>query len=100
MVLNDYISQAIDINVRGVKLPKKKIVVTIPDELQKALDNNAEINTYFNSLAPSHQRDFTEWISDAKQEKTKLKRLNQTIELLVAKTTRHAKYKNNKKKMK
>lgn len=77
----------------GIRTPKKKIVVKVPKLLQTALDAEPEVLEYFNSLAPSHKREYAQHISEAKQEATKLRRLEKCITLLREKKSLHDKYK-------
>ena len=62
------------------KPPKRELEVPafITDALakkRKALDN-------FNGLAPSYRREFVAWITDAKREETREKRLKESVRLL------------------
>ena len=62
--------------------PSMPKVVPIPSFMAKALKLNPLALKNFNELAPSHQRHYTLWITMAKQEKTREKRLKEAIELL------------------
>ena len=76
------------------KKAKKKVVVPkIPTDLSKEFKTNKNAKKYFDSLAPSHRREFLEWILEAKREATREKRVNETIKLLKENKTRHWKYK-------
>ncbi|MBS1661987.1 MAG: YdeI/OmpD-associated family protein, partial [Bacteroidetes bacterium] len=46
----------------------------------------------FEAFPPSHRREYIEWISEAKTEATKEKRVATTIEWLVEGKSRHWKY--------
>ncbi|HYE65229.1 MAG TPA: YdeI/OmpD-associated family protein [Pyrinomonadaceae bacterium] len=61
--------------------PKKKELV-IPQHIEKALRKNRAAWENFNNLAPSYRRKFVMWITDAKKEETREKRLRESIELL------------------
>ncbi|HNP47431.1 MAG TPA: YdeI/OmpD-associated family protein [Bacteroidia bacterium] len=61
--------------------PVKKIV-TIPDDLAKALKKNKRLDTLFHSLAYSHKKEYVEWIVTAKKEETRASRIEGTIERL------------------
>jgi Bacteriocin-protection, YdeI or OmpD-Associated len=58
--------------------------IEIPAALQKLLDKNKTAAAFFKSLAFSHQREYVEWIVSAKKDETKAKRLETTIEKLIA----------------
>ena len=100
-VLVDYVKQSKKLTDAEVakskaikkKTVKKKVVVPKPPaDLTKAFRSNKTAKTYFDSLAPSHRRDFLQWILDAKRETTKEKRIEETIKLLKAEKTLHWKY--------
>ena len=56
----------------------------IPPYIQKALKSQPAARQYFESLAPSHQRQYLLWIDSAKREGTKSKRLEEAIRMLAA----------------
>jgi hypothetical protein len=58
--------------------------LVIPVELEEKLDQNKEAAMFFQELAPSHKRAYAEWITSAKRRETFDKRLDQTIEKLIA----------------
>lgn len=59
----------------------KKPFVFNPDFIT-CLDDDPPAQTFFNSLAPSHQRYFSKWIDDARTEPTKVKRITVAITAL------------------
>ena len=60
--------------------PKKDLV--IPDFVADALSANIKASNYFNTLAPTHKRQYVFWIMDAKKEETRMKRLQEVVGLL------------------
>lgn len=62
---------------------RKTKTVIPPKDLQKELDANPEAQTFFDSLAFSHRREYVGWIHDAKKEETRERRVKKTIELLL-----------------
>ena len=66
--------------VKYVDAAKK--IVYLPEDLEKALQENPKEKEYFESLAFSHKREYVEWIVSAKKEETRLSRINGTIERL------------------
>jgi uncharacterized protein YdeI (YjbR/CyaY-like superfamily) len=52
---------------------------TIPQDLQAALNADQAALTAFESLPPSHQRAYLQWIEDAKQPSTRERRIRGTI---------------------
>lgn len=80
------IKQAAKVNELGLKVPKKSSVtkepLPVPAELDKLLLKNKEARQFFTKLTPAKKREFIEWITGAKMEATRLKRIDKTIELL------------------
>lgn len=56
----------------------------VPQYIQQALRKSPRAWTYFESLAPSYRRLFVGWIDSAKQQETKMRRLQEAIRLLEA----------------
>lgn len=52
-----------------------------PDDLRQALDANPQARVHFNAFSRSSRRGILEWISLAKQEKTRQARIEQTVSL-------------------
>lgn len=68
------------------KINKEKIVaLLIPEALMKALHAEIEILKKFEKMPPSHQREYINYINDAKKIATKIKRVEKVIELLKTK---------------
>jgi uncharacterized protein YdeI (YjbR/CyaY-like superfamily) len=63
-----------------------------PPELAAALRKNAAARRTFEAFSPSHRREYVEWITEAKRDETRQKRLAQTLEWLAEGKTRHWKY--------
>jgi hypothetical protein len=57
--------------------------VTVPNDLQKALEENETAQTIFAGFSYSHQREYVLWIEDAKKEETRQRRIEKTISLLM-----------------
>ena len=56
---------------------------SMPPELNERLKRNNKAATFFESLAPSYQRQYMAWIATAKRAETKKRRLDEAIELLI-----------------
>jgi len=57
------------------KKPSAAKTVAVPPELDGALKADAKAKKAFGSLTPGRQKDYAEYISQAKRAETKLKRL-------------------------
>jgi uncharacterized protein YdeI (YjbR/CyaY-like superfamily) len=78
-----YINEAIEIEEKGLVIPKEKKETIIPELLQNEMDKNQELLSKFNAFSPYKQREFIEHLTSAKQEKTQLARLEKIIPLIV-----------------
>jgi uncharacterized protein YdeI (YjbR/CyaY-like superfamily) len=97
-VLLGYIKKAAKLNEAGVKLPprpkKEKKELVVPSELAAALKKNIKAQAAFNNFSYSHKKEYVEWISEAKRDETRKRRLATTIEWLSNSKPRHWKYQN------
>lgn len=96
-ILVAYIRQAIALNEAGVKLARPArapaTAPDVPEDLASALKKNAAARKTFDAFSPSAKREYVEWITEAKQEATRQKRLATTIEWLAEGKSRNWKYK-------
>jgi uncharacterized protein YdeI (YjbR/CyaY-like superfamily) len=96
-VLVAYVKEAKRLNDEGIKepklaRPKRTIRVTVPADLRAALGRNAKARAVFEGFAPSHKREYVEWIVEAKRDETRATRLRRTIEWLAQGKHRNWKY--------
>jgi uncharacterized protein YdhG (YjbR/CyaY superfamily) len=68
--------------------------VRVPAELAAALKKNKIAAKAFEQFSPSCQREYTDWITEAKRPETKKKRLARALEWIAQAKPRHWKYKN------
>jgi uncharacterized protein YdeI (YjbR/CyaY-like superfamily) len=78
-----YIKEAIEVEEKGLVIPKEKKETIIPELLQNELDRNSELNDKFNTFSPYKKSEFIEYIVTAKQEKTQLSRLQKIIPMVL-----------------
>ena len=95
------VRQAASLNDDGVKIARPKRTEPrpapkAPAELQKALTASAKASATFKALSPSHRREYIEWITEAKTEPTRKKRVATTIEWLAQGKSRNWKYERKK----
>jgi hypothetical protein len=57
-------------------------VVDVPEDLQKVLTDNPECELFFTNLAYTHRKEYVNWITSAKREETRNKRIVGTLERL------------------
>jgi uncharacterized protein YdeI (YjbR/CyaY-like superfamily) len=62
--------------------PKKASELEIPDYIRKSFQRDKTVWDNFCALAKSYQRDYILWISMAKREETRVRRIEESIKLL------------------
>lgn len=87
-----YINEAIEVEKEGMEIKPEKKETVIPELLQHELDADTAILEAFMKLTPFKQREYCEFIETAKQEKTKLARLEKIKPMLLQGTGLHDKY--------
>jgi uncharacterized protein YdeI (YjbR/CyaY-like superfamily) len=65
-----------------------------PADLAAALDANPAARVTFEAFAPSCKREYVEWVTEAKREETRSKRVAQAVEWMAEGKRRHWKYEN------
>ncbi len=91
-----YVTEAIENQKLGkeIKPEKKGKTIVIPKELQIALETNKNFQAAFKALTPGKQREYCEHIASAKQEKTKMSRLEKIKPMILKGVGLNDKYKN------
>ena len=90
-----YLNEAIENQKAGkeIKIVRNKPLL-IPDELKNSFDKDKELKSKFEEFTKSKKREFTDYISDAKREATKLSRLEKIIPMIKSNIGLHDKYRN------
>ncbi len=70
------------VDITGVDFDKNLIVA--PADLEKMFNRHKKAREVFQALSASNQREFVTWIEEAKREETKARRLEATVEKLLA----------------
>ena len=77
------IKKAMALNEQGVALPrgprKDPAPAVVPDDLAAALKKNKKAQAAFDEFSPSHKREYVEWLTSAKREETRARRLQTAI---------------------
>lgn len=58
-------------------------IVEVPEELKKLLVRNSKARNFYESLSYTNRKEYAQWITGAKKEETRQRRLKETIEKLV-----------------
>lgn len=94
-----YVKRAMLINEQPELAPRakrKRVIkpVNVPADLARALAKSAKARKGFAGLTPGKQREYIEWLEEAKREETRAKRLATTIEWVSEGKSRNWKYEN------
>ncbi len=87
MTLNE---QGATVPARARKAPRDE--AEVPEALAAALKRNAKARKTFEAFAPSHRREYCEWIAEAKRDDTREQRVAQAIEWIAEGKQRNWKY--------
>lgn len=80
----EYITEAIEIEEKGLKIkPKKHQPIPVPELLSKILDKDKTLKTAFEKLTSGKQKEYSLYINEAKQEATKIKRIEKIIPIIL-----------------
>lgn len=97
-VLTGYIRKAMKLNDEGVRTtagPRKtrsRPDIAVPDYFIAALGKDRKAKAVFDAFSPSHRREYVEWITDAKTEETRERRMKTAIEWMSEGKQRNWKY--------
>lgn len=93
VTITEYINEAMLNQKHGLEIkPQKDKVLIIPDELIETFKKNPQLKTSFESFTRAKQREFTEYISEAKRPETKQKRLDKIVPMILDGISLNEKY--------
>lgn len=92
-----WIKEAMALNDKGVKLTAKPKAngnkeITVPDYFEKLLVKNKKAKITFDAFSYSHKKEYIEWITEAKTEETRNRRMIQALEMMAEGKSRNWKY--------
>lgn len=93
--LKKAIKEAMELTDMGVtmkKAPPSKIEMEIPDYFQRALEAQPKAKEIFEKASPSFRKEYIAWVTEAKTEATRDKRLEQSLEWIAEGKGRNWKY--------
>ena len=94
-ILIKYIKAAAKLNKEGVKVAQKstaKKELEVPEYFAKVIARNKRALKTFNSFSNTNRKEYVEWVTGAKTEETRSKRLDTAIEWLAEGKIRNWKY--------
>jgi uncharacterized protein YdeI (YjbR/CyaY-like superfamily) len=91
-----YVKKAARLNEEGIKVPKKpaapRVALKVPDDLTAALRRNKQARDAFEDFTYSHKKEYVEWITEAKTDATRQKRLETAVAWIAEGKRRNWKY--------
>jgi uncharacterized protein YdeI (YjbR/CyaY-like superfamily) len=90
--LISYVRAAMKLNDSGAKRTARRPMPRMPADLSAALKKNAEARAAFDALAPSHRREYISWLTEAKTDDTRARRLATAIEWIAGGKSRNWQY--------
>jgi len=92
-----YVKKAAKLNDEGVRLPartrsRERKPLVIPSYFKAALGKNRNALAAFEDFSYSHRKEYVEWVSEAKTEETRQRRMQTAIEWMAEGKERNWKY--------
>ena len=93
-LIKQYVKEAMRLVEAGqeIKPVRKKKPITVPAELKAVLAKHKKAKAKFDALPPSYRRDYADYISNAKRDATKERRLKEILPMILAAKALHDKY--------
>jgi uncharacterized protein YdeI (YjbR/CyaY-like superfamily) len=95
-LMRDYIQKAMSLNESGTAVKREnrspKKAIPVPADFTAAVKKNRKALAAFEAFSPSHRREYLEWITEAKSEDTRQRRITQAIEWMAQGKSRNWKY--------
>ena len=91
-----HVRKAMELNEAGITVERpvkaRKPEIVVPADFSAAVKKNRKAQATFDEFSPSHRREYIEWVTEAKTDATRAKRLQQTVEWLAEGKPRNWKY--------
>lgn len=91
-----YVRKAAALNEQRIKVarprPTGARALEVPDYFMKAIRKNPKAKSAFDGFSPSHKREYVEWVTEAKAEATRTRRLETAVTWMAEGKVRNWKY--------
>lgn len=91
-----HVRKAAELNEAGVKKspsrPRARQKINVPADLRAALQKNANARKTFEDFSYNHKKEYVDWITDAKRDETRQRRLQTAIQWLAQGKPQNWKY--------
>ncbi len=100
-LLTKLIKDAMKLNESGVKAPRApktgpRKALVVPDDFRAALKKNKAAEKNFDAFSYSHRKEYVEWITGAKREETRIRRIETAVVWLAEGKSQNWKYERTK----
>lgn len=83
--IKKYIRMAIEVAESGVEIkPRRGKPIVVDPLLRSALDNNKVAAAAFNAMRPGGQREYADYVNEAKKDETKIRRISKILPMIAA----------------
>lgn len=83
--ISEYILEAIEVEKKGLKhKPERFKPLPMPQMLTEALSNDPGLQEAYGKLSPGKQKEYIQYLNEARQETTKFKRLEKIVPMIAA----------------
>jgi uncharacterized protein YdeI (YjbR/CyaY-like superfamily) len=90
----EYILEAIDVEKKGLRIkPEKFSALPVPAILESEFNKNKQLRLMFETLTPGRQKEYIQYLNEAKQETTRETRINKITPKILAGVGLNDKYK-------
>ncbi len=77
--IGKHIGDFVDVTIEEDTAPR---VVVVPDDFQPLLETEPTIHAFFQKLSYTHQKEYVNWIVEAKRPETRIRRMNKAMEMM------------------
>lgn len=77
--LGKKVGDVVQVEIEADKEPR---VVEVPELLQMEFDKEPGIREFFENLSYTHQKEYVNFITEAKKEETRIRRIEKTVQML------------------
>jgi uncharacterized protein YdeI (YjbR/CyaY-like superfamily) len=93
-LVKKYVMEAVKNAKAGREIkPEKKATLPVPDEFKAAFRKDKRLKASFDGLTPGKQREYMEYVNDAKTEETRLRRVQKSVPMILEGKGLNDKYK-------
>lgn len=94
-LVTQYVNEAIDNQLAGKTIKPEPKPMNMPTEFAAALEVDNNLQLAFSNLSPGKQKEYAHYVSDAKQQKTRLSRIEKITPMILSGVGLNDRYRKN-----